>query len=161
MHMPASTKVQGDTQYSHTQKAPLHLLLFGIACLLLAIAVRNTEQPAAATITALVAGMFLVLALSFRSLTVSDQGEWLSVRFGPLPLFGKRVPYSAITTVEAGRSSIIDGWGIHWLPMRGWTINLWGFQCAVLHLGKRIIRIGTDDVEGLVHFLQHKTAHPS
>lgn len=161
MYTNKNTKVESNTEYFHTQTAPLHWLLFGTACVLLAIALRNNERPVAATITALMAGVFLVLGLSFRSLTVSDQGEWLSVRFGPIPLFGKRVPYSAVTAVDAGRSSIIDGWGMHWLPMRGWTINLWGFQCVVLHLGKRVVRIGTNDVEGLVRFLQQKTANPS
>ncbi|TWU62602.1 hypothetical protein V7x_43370 [Crateriforma conspicua] len=145
-------------QYSHTQKAPLHLLLFSVACLLLVIASQNVEKLAAASITALVAGVFIVLALSFRSLTVSDNGEWLSVRFGPIPLFHKRILYSAITRVEAGRSSVFDGWGIHWLPMRDWTYNLWGFRCVVLHLGNRTIRVGTDDVEGLVRFLSQRTS---
>jgi len=51
------------------------------------------------------------------------------------------------------RTRFIDGWGIHWIPWRGWTYNLWGFRCVRLkHLG-RTIRIGTDDPEGLRDYL--------
>ena len=50
---------------------------------------------------------------------------------------------------EVGRSRLIDGWGIHWVPGRGWTYNLWGFRCVqIKHLG-RTVRIGTDDPGGL------------
>jgi hypothetical protein len=153
----ASTQLPGGTPYSHTQRAPLHLLLAGVGCLLLTIALQNRQEPAAVAIGVFLAVMLFVLALSFRSLTVADEGEYLSVRFGPLPLFGKRISYSEITAVEAGKSSIIDAWGIHWRPMRGWTINLWGFQCAVVHLGNRIIRIGTDDADSLVRLLRQRT----
>ena len=83
------------------------------------------------------------------------------MQYGPLPWFRKAVPYTEITAVERGRSTLVDGWGIHWVPFRGWTYNLWGFDCAVLRLGSRIVRIGTDDAENLVAFLQEKiAAHP-
>ena len=48
-----------------------------------------------------------------------------------------------MTAVEAGRSSLIDGWGIHWIPGRGWTYNLWGFGCVVIQQGKKTTRVGT------------------
>ena len=90
-------------------------------------------------------------------LPVSDLADHLYVHFGPLALFRKRIAYSQITHVEPGRSSVIDGWGIHYVPGRGWTWNLWGFDCVVLTLGDRTLRIGTDDVRGLTEFLQAKT----
>ena len=71
------------------------------------------------------------------------------------------VTITGITRVESGRSSWIDGWGIHWLPGRGWAYNLWGFGCAIVYLGNTVIRIGTDDVEGLVDFLNQKTGAAS
>ena len=80
------------------------------------------------------------------------------MRFGPLPLFRKRIPYRDIAAVEQGRSRWIDGWGIHFVPGRGWTYNLWGFDCAELRVGGRRLRIGTDDAEGLVSFLRQRTA---
>lgn len=94
----------------------------------------------------------------FGSLTIRDEGEWLALRYGPLPVLRKRIRYADITSVEAGRTSIIDGWGIHYIPGRGWTYNLWGFGCARLTLGRKVIRIGSDDVDNLVRFLRGKVA---
>ena len=36
------------------------------------------------------------------------------------------------------------------MPGRGWTYNLWGFDCVKLTLGRKIIRVGTNDAEGRV-----------
>jgi hypothetical protein len=97
-----------------------------------------------------------IVAMSFRRLTVEDQGDFLRIRFGPIPLFGTRVAYSSMTAVTLAKSSWIDGWGIHYLPWRGWTFNLWGFNCVVVHCGKRVIRIGTNDAGNLANFLTTK-----
>ena len=145
-----------DMEYCHTQKAPLHWLGHGLAIVLLVSAWLSRATPAIEIILAVTACVTIVFAFSFRYLTVTGQGEWPSVRFGPLPIFGKRIPYSDITAVKAGCSSLMDGWGIHYIPGRGSTYNLWGFGCVVLHLGKRIVRIGTDDVENLVAFVSRK-----
>jgi hypothetical protein len=145
------------TQYSHTQQAPLHYLieLAAFAALVAAWLVRG--DAVAVVILATVALVALVFALAFRTLTVADEGESLSIRFGPLSLFSNRIAYADITSVRSGRSSWIDGWGIHWIPWRGWTYNVWGFDCAVLDVGGKTIRIGSDDVEGLVAFLKDHT----
>jgi len=90
------------------------------------------------------AGPFLVMAaailalcgLAFGSLTIRDEGEYLAIRFGPLPVLCKRIRYADITGVETGRTKLIDGWGIHYMPGRGWTYNLWGYDCVKLTLGK-------------------------
>jgi len=34
--------------------------------------------------------------------------------------------------------------------------NMWGFDCVKIRLGKKTIRVGTDDVTGLVNFLKTK-----
>lgn len=103
-----------------------------------------------------IAMLVVCIAQSVRTLTVADRGDHLAVIFGPLPLFRKRINYADITEVEAGKSSVVDGWGIHYVPFRGWTYNLWGFDCAIIHLGRKVIRLGTDDVQNLVAFLQQK-----
>ena len=140
-------------EYAHTQRAPLSYLLIGLAAVLLGSAwFARAESIVALTLSAS-AALVLVFAFSFASLTIADAGQSLSIRFGPLPLFGRRIDYADITAVEPGRSSWIDGWGIHYVPGRGWTYNLWGFDCAVLRLGNRTVRIGTDDRDHLVHFL--------
>jgi hypothetical protein len=63
-----------------------------------------------------------------------------------------------MTAVEQGQTSLIDGWGIHFIPLRGWTFNLWGFDCAKITLGSKVVRVGTDDAENLVTFLRERLA---
>ena len=106
------------------------------------------------------AALSLACAESFRYLTVEDEGDCLAVRFGPLPLLGTRICYADITAVEAGRSSILDGWGVHWVPGRGTTYNLWGLDCVKVRLGRKVIRIGSDDVENLVGFVRTRMSRP-
>jgi hypothetical protein len=72
-------------------------------------------------------------------------------------LLSKRFRYADITGVEIGRTFILDGWGMHFMPGRGWTYNIWGFGCVKLTLGGKIIRVGTDDAEGLAKVIQAKT----
>ena len=62
-----------------------------------------------------------------------------------------------VTGIEIGHTRIIDGWGIHYFPGRGWTYNIWGFDCVKLTLGRKIIRVGTDDAEGLAKVIREKT----
>ncbi len=97
------------------------------------------------------AALFVVLALSFVWLETRDSGDALQVCFGPFPSFSLNVRYTDIRTAARGRSALIDGWGIHYIPGRGWTWNLWGRDCVELELksGRRI-RIGTDDPDGLL-----------
>ena len=105
-------------QYRHTQRSPLGwlLLAFGIISGATVFGLWNTLPPPSmsiviATIFGTAAALFMVLAASFWCLTVEDDGEALRVRYGPLPLFGTRVPYATITSVATGRSAFIDGWG--------------------------------------------------
>ena len=76
---------------------------------------------------------------------------------GPLPVLSKTIRYADITNIEVGRTKIIDGWRVHYILGRGWTYNIWGFGCVKLTLGRKIIRVGTDDAEGLATFLGKKT----
>jgi hypothetical protein len=63
-----------------------------------------------------------------------------------------------MTDVERARSSIVDGWGIHVVPFRGTTYNLWGFDCVKLTVGRRTIRVGSDDAARLADFLTRRLA---
>ncbi|MBK7403704.1 MAG: hypothetical protein IPJ41_03480 [Phycisphaerales bacterium] len=140
--------------YGHTQRAPLAILLVVFAGATLVGAWSEWGRSIAGPILLSASAAFLLLAASFAHLRISDRGEFLSARFGPLPVFGTRVRYASITSIERGRSSWIDGWGIHFIPGRGWTFNLWGWDCVVLRCGERIVRLGTDDPEGLEQFLR-------
>ena len=94
-------------------------------------------------------------AMEWQAIRVSGQ-DALAVRFGPLPLFFTRIPYDKIRSVEPGQTTLLDGWGIHYLPGRGTTFNIWGFHCVRIELESRTLRIGTDDVENLTQFLHQR-----
>ncbi len=143
-------------QYEHTQRSPLYLVVYLAAGAMAAGAwASRMDTPIAFTLLG-VAAIMVLLGESFRHLRVRDEGEHLAVRFGPIPLFFKRIRYADITDVEPDRSKIIDGWGIHYTLGRGWTFNLWGFDCVKLTLGRKVIRVGTDDVENLTEFLRSR-----
>lgn len=150
----------GDVGYAHTQRGGLHWLLLGTAllCALCAFWLRGQGWPAWLLLVAAV--VVTALAFCFTTLTVRDEGEALGVRFGPLPLFHQRVPYASIRSVEASRSRLVDGLGVHWVPGRGWTWNLWGFDCVLLDVQGKTMRIGTDDRENLVAFLEERLTAP-
>ena len=141
--------------YDHTQKGWLHWLLITIAAVIVVLAVL---QPDAAIFAAILAPFILLLALCFCQLRVRDDGDALAVRFGPIPLFGTRVPYRDIRHAEADRSALVDGWGVHWVPTRGWIFNIRGRDCVKLDLGKRTVRVGTDDPQGLAAFVSSRIA---
>jgi hypothetical protein len=146
--------------YAHTQRAPLGLL-FGAASLgLLVLGIGQDDEVAAAVLLA-VAVVFAAVTALFSQLTVSEQGDHLRVRFGPLRLCGTTVPYDSIRAVRRARSRLIDGWGVHWIPGRGWTFNLWGFDCVELQTDRGVVRIGTDDPEGLAQHLCQRTSLPA
>ncbi len=141
--------------YSHTQKAPLCLLLCGIALTCLVLACATVERPAI-YIAGGVALLLTLLAPAFHHLTVIDQGDQFAIRFGPVPLFRRTVRYDDIERVEIGRTLILDGWGIHASIRGGMVWNLWGRDCVVVHLKHGVLRIGTDDAENLARFLNQR-----
>jgi hypothetical protein len=144
--------------YSHTQKAPLCLILYGSALLSFAVAWALPPVPHFPnTLIAFGIGLFLaLLGPMFHHLTVIDRGEFLAIQFGPVTLFRRKVWYAEIEKVEVGRTLLLDGWGIHYSLRGGWVWNLWGRDCVVVHLKKGVLRIGTDDAENLARFLEER-----
>ena len=98
----------------------------------------------------------LILAASFHHLTVEDEGDRLSISFGPLPLFRRSIRYNDVIGVERGRTTLFDGLGIHLSLRGGWVWNIWGLDCVVLRLQHSTLRVGTDDAEALLAFLQSR-----
>ncbi len=139
--------------YWHRQHAPWSWLLYGIAAIILASAVL-THDVAAGWIMLPSGSIVCLLATAFHHLTVKDLGQSLSVRFGPVPLFGMSIPYTDILSVTAGRTTLLDGWGIHYSLRGGQVWNVWGRECVVIHRRRSILRLGTDDMESLLAFLQ-------
>ena len=146
-------------QYEPTPTAPLYLI---VAATRIGMFVAAWMVPAQGVRVILVVSglLMLLLALSFRHLKITDDGDQLLIGFGPLPLFRKRVFYSAIERVEQARSTILDGWGIHLSPSGGWVWNLWGFDCVDVWYEKgaktKKFRIGTDDPVGLSAHLKER-----
>jgi hypothetical protein len=141
--------------YSHTQRAPICLILYGVAIYSIVLGWFIGD-----TLGMYVAGgvglLLASLAPCFHHLTVQDHGEVLAICFGPVPLFRRSIKYDDIISAEIGRTTILDGWGIHMSLRGGWVWNLWGRDCVVLQLRKGILRIGTDDADNLADFLNQK-----
>ena len=142
--------------YEHTQTGPWYLLLLGTGVFFLALSWMIPGDPAAEVVLPVAAWGMALLGMSFRTLTVSDQGDELAIRFGPIPLFRKRVRYEDLQDVSLGRLTILDGWGIQLSLRGGWVWSIWGFDCVVVRYRRRTLRIGTDDAENLTQFLQSR-----
>ena len=154
---PVTSGYNQPMAYNHTQPGRWHYLLFALTLATLAGAcLARSELPVVITLLG-AATILAFCGLMLGSLTISDEGEYLALRFGPLPVLRERFRYADITGVEIGRTKIIDGWGIHYVFFRGWTYNLWGFACVKLTLGQKIIRVGTDDADELAKVIREKT----
>jgi hypothetical protein len=141
--------------YWHRQTAPLCLLLYLLTGVLVAIGWSSRQEPALSLILLLAALLNLIMASAFHHLTVSDEGDLLAIRFGPLPLFRTSIRYDEIRRIEVGRTTLLEGLGIHLSLRGGWVWNIWGRDCVVLHLrGGGIFRLGTDDAENLAGFIK-------
>ena len=142
--------------YEHTQRGAIHLILLAVSAIIGAAAVLFGDVPAARNGLLSLSVVFAVVAAGFAQLTVRDRGDRLTARFGWIPLIGWSARWEDIESAEVGRTSWIDGWGLHWLPGRGMTINLWGLDCVILRVKGRIVRVGTDDPEGLAEYVRRR-----
>lgn len=143
--------------YRHTQKGPWSLLLFAIGVLMLGLGWFLREEPVVPVVLPVAGALMLLLGASFRYLTVADEGDRLAIRFGPLPLFRKRIRYSDMRSVEVGRTTLLDGWGIHLSLRGGWVWNIRGWDCVMIEHGGKTW-LGTDDAENLARYLQSRIA---
>jgi len=100
--------------YSHTQKAPLCLLIYALAILFLALGYFVQDAPPIQWLFPPIGVLMFVLAASIHHLTVEDQGGVLAIRLSPVPLLRRTVRYADIASVEAGQTVLLDSWGIHY-----------------------------------------------
>lgn len=148
--------------YHRVQRAPWYLILVIVGAIQIGVAAVLPAGDVLRLILGAAAGVFLLLAACFRQLTVREESDVLVVQFGPLPLLRRRLPFAEIESATRGRTTILDGWGVHLSPRGGWTWNIWGFDCVDVRLsGGRVIHIGTDDPDGLESFLQSRIAAAS
>ena len=144
--------------YVHTQRAPIWLIPLTLGAAAMAAVWWLRGQGTLALAVGGLGAAFILLSLCFKTLTVADEGDAVAIRYGPLPLFRKRIPFAAITHVEPSHSAVIDGWGIHFIPGRGWTYNLWGRQCVQLTANGKTMRIGSEDAVNLAQIIRAKIA---
>ena len=149
------------TQYDHIQKSPLYLIIFamGILQLIAATTFPTWSNSIFPGIILFLSGIFVIfLAFGFQHLQAFDQGNYLTIRFGklPLPFCSRKLIYKNIIKVEIGRTLLLDGWGIHYSIRGGWVWNIWGRDCVVVYCEKEILRIGTNDTARLSTFLETK-----
>ena len=140
-------------RYQHTQRGRFHWIVLAVGLLQIAAGLLITGPVPVRGLLVFVGLILAFLASCFAHLTVHEENRHLVVRFGPLPLVRRRVRYADIRSFERARSWLVDGWGIHWVPGRGWTWNLWGRDCVELTMTSGRLRIGTDDPDGLTAHL--------
>jgi hypothetical protein len=146
------------TAYRHTQWGPWSILLYAFFIVCCIVGVLSRHEPVVLIIMPAVGLVMIVLAPCFHYLTVADEGDHLQIRFGPLPLFQKRILYEDIRHIEIGRTTILDSWGIHGSLRGGMVWNIWGRDCVTVH-HRGITHIGTDDAETLAALLKTKMSH--
>lgn len=142
--------------YEHTQRGALHHVLIGIAVLLAILSSLAPQAFGPPSVWLFIIAPIALVSLCFTQMTVRDEGEHLAIRYGIIPLFRGRIRYAAMKSVEPARSAFIDGWGIHYILGRGLIYNLWGKDCVRITTTRGVVRVGTDDVEGLVDFLENR-----
>ena len=142
--------------YQHTQRGPWSFVLLAVVASNLTLAVRlwGNEPAWASWLFLSVALLMTFMTFCFRSLTTTVSETSLRVHFGPIPLLEKKVLLEEIVSVRPEKSSLLDGWGVHWTPGKGWIYNMWGFDCLAINLGTRHFRVGTNDPDQLCEVLE-------
>ena len=138
------------TRYRHTQTAwyPMLILVIVIAVVLPSLLFVDEVPTIARALLILFVVVMAAVLLVFRRLTVEIAAE-ITVFFG----WGwprRRVDPATVTAQRIVRNRWWYGWGIRWIP-HGTLWNVYGLDAVELHLaGGRVLRIGSDDPEGLL-----------
>jgi hypothetical protein len=99
-----------------------------------------------------VAVLLLAALLLFSALTVAADQEKIAWHFGP-GVIRKAFLYGEIESIKQVRNHWLYGWGIRWFG-KGWLYNVQGLDALELKLKNgKIIRIGTDEPEKLLSFI--------
>lgn len=117
--------------------------------------VPSYDSGANFAVTAIMVLILLIL-ISFVSLQVSVDKEYLRIKFG-YGLFKKRFLLSEIVSAKTVRNHWYYGWGIKiWFWPKMWIYNISGLDAVEikLHNGKTY-RIGTDEAKKLEQAIMH------
>jgi len=142
--------------YKHTQIGYLILVITLVMLVLFAwLQITARAEPpsydsgANFAITAIMA-LILFILVSFSTLTVVIDRQFLKIRFG-WGIFRKNFPLTDIATVRKVKNHWYYGWGIRlWFRPYMWIFNVSGFDAIELTMKNgKIYRIGTDESEKL------------
>ena len=142
--------------YKHTQIGYLMLVITaGTTALFVWLQLTaRAEAPSVDSgtnfaVTAIMALVLLVL-MSFLTLTVAIDEQYLSIRFG-WGIYRKKFLLSEIAALQSVKNKWYYGWGIRmWLRPKMTIFNVSGFDAVELTMKDgTIYRIGTDEPETL------------
>jgi hypothetical protein len=103
----------------------------------------------------LFSALLAFLGACFYALDVSVDDEAVRFRMGA-GFFRKEIPLAEISSSSRVRNALWSGWGVkRTRDGQRWSFNVSGFDAVELTLkNSRIIRIGTDDPEGLLQAIR-------
>lgn len=144
------------TGYKHTQIG--YLMIFITLVVLVFFAwlqiTARAEPPSVDSgtnfaVTAIMVFILFVL-VSFGSLTVAIDEQFLKIRFG-WGIFRKKFSLTEIAVVRKVKNHWYYGWGIRlWFWPKMWIFNVSGFDAVELTMKNgKIYRIGTDEPAAL------------
>jgi hypothetical protein len=129
------------SRYEHTQFSVFFLVVFSAVLLFVALLVFATHFN---TFAIVLFGFFLLVLVTFLTLTLVVTGERVELRFGP-GLLRKTIALKEIENVCVVQNTGWEGLGIHWTP-NGWVYNVAGTDAVQVELKNgRALRIGTDE----------------
>jgi hypothetical protein len=141
--------------YRHRQSSLLIPTVTLLPALAVIAAVLTAQRAVVFTPLALLAVIFIALALGFSSLTVEVGADEIVWFFGP-GIWRKRIDRRDVASVEAVRNPWWYGIGIHLTP-RGWLYNVGGRDAVEIALvSGRTLRIGTDEPDALLAALRRR-----
>ena len=146
--------------YEHTQHGWPVRIAFGLTALvfLVMVSVRPFDLPMPRAVLIVGAAVAVALGVLWSRMTICIDDDRLRWSFGPgWPRFA--LPLAAIRSVEATRTTLWQGWGIHH-TRRGWLYNIAGGDAVLLTRadGKRLL-LGTDEPRRLKFALERAISH--
>jgi hypothetical protein len=139
--------------YRHTQIGYLTLIVILVAAFGIVATLPDDVRP----VILGVAGLMVIIAILFSSLTVEVGDGELRFHFGP-GFWRKRIALAEVAAATATQNSWWEGWGIRFTP-RGMLYNVSGTNAVEIEMrsGQRF-RIGTDEPEALVEAIRTATS---
>jgi len=140
--------------YERTQHAMWMWLVLAIPIAILAGAWTVKPDPAMGLPAAVAIVPVLLIGTIFTRLTIAVDAHAVRWHFGWGWPRGS-IAISEIEHTQIARTSLLEGWGIHWTIWHGWLWNVGGFQAVeITKTDGSLITLGTDDPQGLLQAIE-------